>query len=68
MALATADVPPQQKPARRHDYPRFIAGASNPGSRCTRSPGATRGGGVGQGGRRRLGPVTLVAGQSFSAA
>ena len=32
-----------------------------------KSPRATRGGGGGQGGRRRPGPVTLVAGQSFSA-
>jgi len=68
MALETADVPPQQKPARRHDHPRVIAGASNPGSRCTLSPRATQGGGGGHEGRRRLGPVTLVARKSFSAA
>jgi len=67
MALETADVPPQQKPARRHDYLRVIAGASNPESRCTRSPRAPWGGGGGQEGRRRLGPVPLVEGQSFSA-
>jgi len=42
-------------------------GASNPGSRCARSPRATRGGGGRQGGRRHPGPVTPVAGQSFSA-
>jgi len=30
MASETADEPPQQKPARRHDHPRVIAGASNP--------------------------------------
>jgi len=40
--------PPQQKPARRHDHPRVIAGASNPGRRCAQSPRATRGGGGGQ--------------------
>jgi len=41
MASATADVPPQQKTARRHDHPRVIVGASNPGRRCARSPRAT---------------------------
>ena len=54
MELESADVPPQPKPARRHDQPRVIAGASNPGSRCTRSPRATRGGG---GGGRGAGAV-----------
>ena len=62
-----ADGPPQQKLARRHDHPRVIAGAFNPRSRCARSPRPTRGGGGWQGGRHRSGPVTLVAGQSFSA-
>jgi len=57
MASATADAPPQQKLARRHDHPPFIVGASNPGSRCALSPRATRGGGGRQGGRRRPGPV-----------
>jgi len=41
---ATADTPPQQKPARRHDHPRVIAGAFNPRSRCARSTRPTRGG------------------------
>jgi len=36
-----ADGPPQQKPARRHDHPRVIAGAFNPRSRCARSPRPT---------------------------
>jgi len=40
-----ADGPPQQKPARRHNHPRVIAGAFNPRSRCARSPRPTRGGG-----------------------
>jgi len=40
-----ADGPPQQKPARRHDHPRVIAGAFNPRSRCARSPRPTLGGG-----------------------
>jgi len=57
MASETADAPPQQKTARRHDQPRVIVGASNPGSRCARSPRATRGGGGGQSGRRRPGSV-----------
>jgi len=56
MALETADVPPQQKPARRHDHPRVIAGSSNPESRCTWSPRATRGGGGGAGGQAPSGP------------
>jgi len=30
MASETADKPPQQRQARRHDHPRVIAGASNP--------------------------------------
>ena len=30
MASETADEPPKQKPARRHDHPRVIAGASSP--------------------------------------
>jgi len=42
-------------------------GASIPGSRCALSPRATRGGGGGQGCRRLPGPVTPLAGQSFSA-
>jgi len=67
MASELAEVPPQQKPARRHDHPRVIVGASNPGSLCARFPGATRVGGWEQGGRGRPGPVTPVAGQSFSA-
>jgi len=58
MALETADVPPQQKPARRHDHPRVIAGASNPKSRCTRSARATRGG-RGAGGQAPSGPCDL---------
>jgi len=37
------------------------------GSCCARSPRATRGGGGGQGGWRRPGPVALVTGLSFSA-
>jgi len=41
-------------------------GRVEPRSRCARSPRATRGVGGGLGGRRRPGPVTLVAGQSFS--
>jgi len=57
MASETADEPPQQKPARRHDHPLVIVGASSPGSRCARSPGATRGDGGGQRGRRLPGPV-----------
>jgi len=57
MLSATADAPPQQKPARRHDRPRVIVGASNPGRRRGRSPHATRGGGGGQWGSRRPGPV-----------
>jgi len=44
-ARLQADGPPQQKPARRHDHPRVIAGAFNPRSRCARSPRPTRGGG-----------------------
>ena len=55
------------KAARRRDHPRVIVGALNLGSRCARSPHATRGGGGGLGGRRRPGHVTPVAGQSFSA-
>jgi len=48
MASATANAPLQQKQARRHDHPRVIAAASNPGIRGTRSPRATRGrGGAG---------------------
>jgi len=54
MASATADALPPMKPARRHDHPRVIVGASNTGSRL---PRATRGGGGGQRGRRRPGPV-----------
>ena len=56
MASATADAPPQQKLARRHDHPRFIVGASNPGSLCARSPRATRVGGGGEGGQAPSGP------------
>ena len=62
-----ADGLPQQKPALRHDHPRVIAGAFNPSSRCARLPRPTRGGGGWCGGRHRPGPVTIVAGQSFSA-
>ena len=40
-----ADGPSQQKPARRHDHSRVIAGAFNPRSRCARSPRPTRVGG-----------------------
>jgi len=43
MASESSDEPPQQKPARRHDHPRVIVGASNPRSRCARSPRPTRG-------------------------
>jgi len=57
MASDLSDEPLQQKPASRHDHPRVIVGALNPRSRCARSPRATRGGGVGLGGRRRLGLV-----------
>jgi len=59
MVLKTADVPPQEKPARMHDHPRVIAGAPNPGSRCTRSPRATRGGAGGAGGQAPSGPCDL---------
>jgi len=62
MASEIADEPPQQKPARRHDDPRVIAGTSKPESRCARSPGATRGGRQGQGGRRPLAPAAPAAG------
>jgi len=49
MALETGDMPPQKKLARRHDHPQVLAGAPNPGCRCTRSPRATWGGGGGGG-------------------
>jgi len=51
MASATADVTPQQKPARRLDHPLVIVGASNLGSRWALFPRATRGGGKGSGAR-----------------
>jgi len=57
MASETAEVPPQQEPARKHDHPRVILGSSKPGSCYARSPGATRGGGGEQWGRRHSGPV-----------
>jgi len=67
MASATDDAPAQQKLAPRHVHSRFIGGASSSASRCARSPRATRGGRGRHGGRLPPGPVTPVAGQSFSA-
>ena len=49
VVVKDADAPPQQKQARRHDDPRVIAAASNPGSHGSRSPRAVRGGGGGRG-------------------
>jgi len=57
MASETADEPPQQMPARRHDHPRVIVGASNQASCCARSPRATRGDGGRQRGTCRPGSV-----------
>jgi len=44
MESATANAPPQQKPARWHDHPQVIVGALNPRSRCARAVAARNSG------------------------